>query len=155
MKRAPRAALAPGVTRSGEEADTSEEHVASKARRRLSPRSPAPAHSPLTTATHPSSDRVLSREPRKVLVRVGVVLSELLDNVLADVGVVLLDLLGDAELILGRDLGRFATVTQELLHERGNVAAGDGDVLDRRADDVALGDGDGVWCEPSRASRGP
>jgi hypothetical protein len=46
---------------------------------------------------------VLSRESRKVLVRVGIILLELLDDILANVGVVLLDLLGtDDQLILGR-----------------------------------------------------
>ena len=45
-------------------------------------------------STHPSSDAVLAGETGKVLVRIGVVLFELFDDILADVGVVLFDLLG-------------------------------------------------------------
>jgi hypothetical protein len=87
---------------------------------------------------------VLARVARKVCVRVRVVLLKLLDNVLADVCVVLLDLLGDAALVLGRDSGRLATFTKEGEDKVRNVATGNGDVLDRRSDNVALSNGDGV-----------
>jgi len=99
---------------------------------------------------------VLAGEAGKVLVRVGVVFLELLDDILADIGVVLLDLLGPgtsagsrrdlhSELVLGGDGGALASVSQQLLDKVGDVATGDGDVLDGGANDVALGDGDGVW----------
>lgn len=95
---------------------------------------------------------MLSLEPREPLVRVVVVLLELLDHVLTDITVVLLDPLGDPQLVLGRDIGRLAPVSEELLDERRDVFAGDRDVLDRRADHVALGNGDRVGDSVSRVN---
>lgn len=70
---------------------------------------------------------------------IAVVLGELLDDVGADVAVLLLDLLGRLE----RGVG-LASVTEQRLHEIGDITTGDGDGLDGRADDIALCDGDDV-----------
>lgn len=63
--------------------------------------------------------------------------AELLDDIRANVAVLLLDLLGSLEGRVG-----LAAVTEEGLDEVCDIATGDGDRLDRRADDVSLGDGD-------------
>lgn len=90
-------------------------------------------------------------ESGKVLVWVGIVLLELLDDVLADVGVVFFDLLGTtrqvrllicdlhSELVLWGDLRSLPSVSQKLLDKAGNVSSGNGDVFDRRSDNVSLG----------------
>lgn len=70
---------------------------------------------------------------------IAVETAELLDNVRAHVAVLLLDLLGCLEGGVG-----LAAVTEEGLDEVCDVATGDGDRLDRRADDVSLGNGDDV-----------
>jgi hypothetical protein len=44
-----------------------------------------------------------------------------------------------SKLILGGDGGALAAVAQKLLDKVGNVPTCDGDVLDRRADDIAFG----------------
>jgi hypothetical protein len=94
---------------------------------------------------------VFSGESGKVLVWVGVVLLELLDDILADVGVVLLDLLRTtvsitrssdnlhSELVLWGDLSSLSTVSQELLHKAGDISSSDRDVLDRGSNNVSLG----------------
>jgi hypothetical protein len=94
---------------------------------------------------------VFSGKSSKVLVWVGVVLFELLDDILTDVGVVLLDLLRTtvsitrssenlhSELVLWGNLSSLSTVSQELLHEAGNISSGDRDVLDRGSNNVSLG----------------
>lgn len=88
--------------------------------------------------THLARPGVQSLVQAKELCRVLVVLAKLLDHVAADITVVLLDFLGHAQRILGWD-ARLASLAKELLHERRDVAAGDGDVADGGADDVALG----------------
>jgi hypothetical protein len=94
---------------------------------------------------------VFSGESGKVLVWVGVVLFELLDDILTDVGVVLLDLLRTtvsitrssenlhSELVLWGNLSSLSTVSQELLHKAGNISSSDRDVLDRGSNNVSLG----------------
>jgi hypothetical protein len=94
---------------------------------------------------------VFTGESSKVLVWVGVVLLELLDDILADVGVVLLDLFRTtvsialssdnlhSELVLWGDLSSLSTVSQELLHKAGDISSGDRDVLDRGSNNVSLG----------------
>jgi hypothetical protein len=94
---------------------------------------------------------VFSSESSKVLVWVGIVLFELLDDILTDVGVVLLDLLrttistaftGDdlhSELVLWGDLSSLSTVSQELLHKAGNISSSNRNVLDRGSNNVSLG----------------
>lgn len=76
---------------------------------------------------HFASPRVQPFVQAKKLARVLVVFAKLLDHVPAHVRVVLFDLLGDAQRVLGRN-ARLATLAQELLNERGNVATGDGNV---------------------------
>lgn len=76
---------------------------------------------------------------------VTVELGELLDNVRAHVTVFLLDLLGSFERRVW-----FASVTKQRLDKIGDVASSDGDRLDRRADDVALCDGNDVRNTVSR-----
>ena len=78
----------------------------------------------------------------KVLVWVGVVFLELLDNVLTDIGVVLLDLLRTtvsiaassddlhSELVLWGNLSSLSTVSQELLDKAGDISSSDRDVID-------------------------
>jgi hypothetical protein len=50
------------------------------------------SQSRIADRTYPASDAVFPIEPRKVAVRVAVVLFKLFDNVLTDIGVVFLDL---------------------------------------------------------------
>lgn len=59
----------------------------------------------------PSRDAVFSSESRKVLVRIGVVFADLLDDVLAYVGVVFLDFFGAEK---RRSAGMFARATTRL-----------------------------------------
>ena len=102
--------------------------------------------------THLARDRVLALVHAKVLAGLLVVLRKLLDHVATDVAVVLLDLLGDAKRVLGRDRV-LSSVTKELLDERRDVATGDGDVLDRGSDDVALGLGTRTMSALAPSSR--
>ena len=94
--------------------------------------------------TYPASHGVFAFIPRKVLVRLLIVLPELLHNILADVAVLFLDLPRNFELILGRNVGHLSTLTHEVEHELRNVAASNWNVLDRAADNVALRAGDDV-----------
>lgn len=106
-------------------------------------------------------DGVPALEGLQPLPGVPVVLGKLLGDVRAHVAVLLLqsegsrvrllshrctrmdlDGLGRLEGLLGRDAG--LALPEEALDEVGDVPAGDGDVLDAGADDVALGDGDAV-----------
>ena len=80
---------------------------------------------------------MLALVPREELVRLLVVLPELLHDVLADVAVLLLDPAGDLELVLGRNARHLAALAHQVEHELGDVAAGDGDVLDREARPVS------------------
>ena len=80
----------------------------------------------------------------KVLVRLLVVLPELLHDVLAHVAVLLLDLARNLELVLGRHVRHLAALAHEVEHELGDVASGNGDVLDRAPDNVPLRAGDDV-----------
>ena len=77
-------------------------------------------------------DRVL-RESCGITVETA----ELLDDIRAHVAMLLLDLLGCLEGRVG-----LAAVTEQGLDEVCDVATGDGDRLDRRADDVSFGNGD-------------
>lgn len=90
---------------------------------------------------------MLARVSRKVLVRIGVVLFKLFDNILTRVGVVLLDLLSYTALVLGWNGSSLSTVTEQLKDEIGDIASSNGDMLDRRANNVAFGDGNGVFCQ--------
>ena len=94
--------------------------------------------------TYASGDSVLTLVPRKVLVRLLVVLPELLHDILADITVLLLDLPRNLQLVLGRDIRHLTTLPHQVEHKLGNVAASDGDVLDRAADDVPLRTGNDV-----------
>ncbi len=89
-------------------------------------------------------DRVLC-EARGVAVEAG----ELLDDVRAHVAVLLLDVLGRLERRVG-----LAAVAQQRLHKVRDVAAGDGDRLDRGPDHVALGHGDDVRDAVARVDDG-
>lgn len=71
--------------------------------------------------------------------RVGIVLAKLLDDITADIGIVLLDALRDLEHVFRWDVGRLAAVSEQLLGEEGEVLAGNGDVLDGGANDIAVG----------------
>ena len=87
---------------------------------------------------------MLALVPCKVLVRLLVILPELLHDVLAHVAVLLLDLPRDLELVLGGHVRHLAALAHEVEHELGDVAPGDGDVLDRAPDNVPLCTGDDV-----------
>ena len=80
---------------------------------------------------------MLALVPREVLVRLLVVFPELLHDVLAHVAVLLLDLARDLELVLGRHVRHLAALAHEVKHELGDVAPGDGDVLDRTLNQVS------------------
>ena len=80
------------------------------------------------------------------LLRVAVVLLKLLDNVRARVPELLLDLLRDPQLVFRRDDAVLSSVAEELLHKRGDVSAGDGDVLDGRANNVTFG----LWIDENK-----
>lgn len=84
--------------------------------------------------------------------RLRVKLLELLDNVRANVAVMLLDVLGHLHAILGRN--RVLALAQQLLHKVGDITAGDGNVLDGRADDVAFGHGNHVRHAVARVDNG-
>jgi hypothetical protein len=85
---------------------------------------------------------MLAVVPLEILVGLGVVLSELLDDVLTHVRIVLFDLSGDLELVFGWHLRHLAALSHEIEHELGDVPAGYRDVFDGAADHVALGAGD-------------
>ena len=101
---------------------------------------------------------MLAIVPLKVLVGLGVVLPELLDDVLTHVRIILLDLSGDLELVLGRHLRHLAALSHEIEHELRDVPSGYRDVFDGAADHVALraGDdmGDAVARVDDRAGQG-
>ena len=83
-------------------------------------------------------DAFIHLEP---LLRLAVVLVELLGNIRADVAKPLLDGLCCLEGLLRWDAR--LSFSQELLNEVGDVAPGDGNVLDTAADDVPLSLGGG------------
>jgi len=87
---------------------------------------------------------MLALEPRKVLERVHIVLSEFFDDILAHVAVVLLDLASDLELVLRRNARHLPTLSEQVQDELANVATGNGDMLDGRANNVAFGHRDDV-----------
>ncbi len=97
---------------------------------------------------------MLAVVPREELVRLLVVLAELLHDVLAHVAVLLLDLARDLELVLGRHVRHLAALAHEVEHELRDVAPGDGDVLDRAADDVPLRARDDVRDAVARVDDG-
>lgn len=97
---------------------------------------------------------MLALVPREELVWLLVVLPELLHDVLADVAVLFLDLARDLELVLGRHVRHLAALAHEVEHELRDVAPGDGDVLDRAADDVPLCAGDDVRDTIARVNDG-
>mmetsp|Transcript_6067 Transcript_6067/g.13267 ORF Transcript_6067/g.13267 Transcript_6067/m.13267 type:complete len:357 (-) Transcript_6067:244-1314(-) len=84
----------------------------------------------------------LARRLLHPLARVLVVLLKLLGHVRANVAVLLLDAARNVHGVVGRD-GALA-LAHEQLDEVGDVAAGDRDVLDARADHVAIRHGDDV-----------
>jgi len=83
---------------------------------------------------------------------IGIVLGELLGDIRADIGVELLDALGHLEGLRGRDA--LITLTEELLDEGSDITTGERDVLDARADDVTLSDGDDVGHTITRVDNG-
>lgn len=56
------------------------------------------------------------------------------------------------QLILGRDVRLLAPVTQQVQHEFGNVTTGDRNMLDRRANDISIGDGNGIYIRSRMSS---
>lgn len=81
---------------------------------------------------------MLASKSGEVFVWVGIILLEFLDDILTNIGVVLFDLFSYSKLVLGGYLCSFAPVTQELLHKVSDISTSNGDVLDRRANNVAL-----------------
>lgn len=73
---------------------------------------------------------MLSFESLEVLVRFRIILPELLHDILTHIAVVLLHFTSDLQLILRRNSRHLAPLTQEVEHELGDVATGDGYVLD-------------------------
>lgn len=97
-------------------------------------------------------DGIRSSVHAEPFLRLAVVLGKLLGNVWADIGVLLLDALGH---FLGlRRRNALVTLTEELLDKEGDVATGDGDVLDAGADDVTLSDRDDVSHTITRVNDG-
>ena len=82
--------------------------------------------------------------PRKVLIRLLVILPELLHDVLAHIAVLLLDLPGDLQLVFRRDIGHLSALTHEVEHELGDITTGDGDVLDGTPNNITLRAGNDV-----------
>jgi len=97
-------------------------------------------------------DRVLAVVLLDPLCGLLVVLGELLGNVGADIAVGLLDPLGHIHGLIGGNVG--LTLPQDLLHELGDAAAGNGHVLDGGANDVTLSDGDDVGDTITRVNDG-
>ena len=97
---------------------------------------------------------MLALVPREELVRLLVVLPEFLHDVLAHVAVLFLDLARDLELVLGRHVRHLSALAHEVEHELRDVAPGDGDVLDRAADDVPLCAGNDVRDTIARVNDG-
>ena len=95
-----------------------------------------PSHDRVSS-THLARNRMLAFVHSKELLGLLVVLAKLLDHVSADITVVLLDLLRHAERVFRRDRV-LSPVSEELLDEGGDVAASNGDVADRGADNVAF-----------------
>jgi len=87
-------------------------------------------------------DRISGVVHTEPLGGVSIVLGELLGDIGADIAVQLLDALGHLERFGGRDL--LVTLTEELLDEGSDITTGERDVLDARADDITLSDGDNV-----------
>lgn len=81
---------------------------------------------------------MLASKSSEVLVWIGIILLELLDDILTNIGVVLFDLFSYSKLVLRGDVCTFTPVSQELLHKIGDVSASNGDVLYRRANNIAL-----------------
>lgn len=82
--------------------------------------------------------------PLKVLVRLRVILPELLHNILTHITIVLLHLPSHLQLVLRRNSSHLTTLSHEVEHELGDIATGDGYVLDGGADDIALSTGNDV-----------
>ena len=80
---------------------------------------------------------MLTLIPHKVLVQLLVTLPKLLHDVLAHIAILPLDLAHDLRLILGCHICHFAVLAHGVEHELGDVAPGDGDVLDRTLNQVS------------------
>ena len=83
------------------------------------------------------------------VVRLAIVTRKFLNNIRADVAVLLLDALGGRKRRV-----RLATLSEQRLNKLRDVAASDGHTLDRRANDVAFGDGDNVSDTGTRVDYG-
>ena len=81
-----------------------------------------------------------------------IVFGELLGKVGAHITVGLLDPLGDIHGLVGGNVG--LTLSQNLLDELGDATTGNGNMLDGRADDVALSDRDDVGNTVTRVNDG-
>lgn len=103
-----------------------------------------------TLVSDVDGDLTATRVKHRVLDEAGgvpVVSGELLDNIGADVAVLLLNLLGRLERRV-----RLASITQQRLHEVGQVATCDGDRLDGGSNDVSLSDRDDVGNTVTRVN---
>jgi hypothetical protein len=87
-----------------------------------------------------------------MLVWLGVVLPELLDDILANVAVVFFDLAGDLELVLGGHSRHLSTLPHEVQNELRDVTSGDWNVLDCTSDDIPLSARDNVGDAISRVN---
>ena len=93
----------------------------------------------ITVGTYLSCDAVLVLVTLEVLVRLCIILAELFDDILADITVVLFHLGCNFQVLLGRNIGRLSTLTQQVQHELCNITASNGDVLDGTTDNIAFG----------------
>ena len=89
--------------------------------------------------TRAARDAVFVLETLDVLAGLGIVFAELLDDILADITVVLFHLGCNFQVLLGRNIGRLSTLTQQVQHELCNITASNGDVLDGTTDNIAFG----------------
>lgn len=86
--------------------------------------------------THASCDTVLPIKPLEILVWLRIILPELLHNVLTHIAEVLLHFPCNLQLILRRNIDSLSTLSHQVQYELGDVASGDGDVLNGTSDDV-------------------
>lgn len=105
--------------------------------------------------THTSRNTVLPIKPLKILVWLRIVLSEFLHDILAYIAEVFLDFRCNLQLVLRRDVDSLSSFSQQIENELGDIAACDGDVLNRTADNVPFCAGNNVCDTVSRVNNGP
>ncbi len=105
--------------------------------------------------THPSRDAMFSLVALKVLVRILIILAELPNDILADVAVRLFDFTCHPQLVFWWHSRHLSTFSHEIEHKLGNIATGDGDVLDGAANNIPLRTGNDVGDTIARVDDRP